>query len=438
MPLLSIQIWLPLVGAVLLLAASKAPAALARGIAWVTALLTFLVSVGIYLGFQQDSFHFQLVESHDWIPSLGIKYALGIDGISLWLVVLTSFIGLIAVGLSRYVTQQTHAFLALVLALESFMLGAFASLDLLLFFTFFELTLFPLYFLIVIWGGERRNFAGAKFFIYTFAGSIFMLIGMIAVAFRMPGGASFDLQQIQQVVSTGQLWQGNTTLETLVFWAFTVGFLIKSPSFPFHTWIADTYSESPAVVPLLSSVMAKLGTFGLLRFCLPLFPDVVAAQTPLLMGLAIAGIVYGGILATIQKDMRRVIAYSSVSHMGFILLGIFSLMYSGMVGAAYQQINHGIVAGGLIVLIGLLYERRKTNQLSEYGGLKAQMPMFATLFLILTLASVGLPGTNGFVGEFLSLLGSFEVSSHKLVPGLSLLYPVIAVSGVVLAAGYML
>ena len=225
--------------------------------------------------------------------------------------------------------------------------------------------------------------------------------------------------------------------ENLVFWSFALALLIKAPAFPFHTWMPDTYGESPTVVPVLSSVMVKLGTFGLLRFCLPLFPDAVLNAVPILMGLGVAGIIYGGIIAIVQPDMRRLIAYSSLSHMGFILLGIFSLTHEGVVGGAYQQINHGIVAGALLVLLSFLYERRKTKDLSQYGGLKAQMPVFAALLLIVILASAGLPGTNGFIGEFLSLMGAFEASAAGAY-GLNWAYPALAGFGMVLAACYLL
>jgi NADH-quinone oxidoreductase subunit M len=435
--LLSLQVWLPFLGAVLLLSGAKSPAATARTIAYVASGATLLVSLLLLVKFNSQDFHFQMLERYRWIPSIGVRYELGVDGIAVWLVALTSLMSVVAVVMSRYVDRHIHAYMALILMLESFLHGAFLSLDLILFFTFFELTLFPLYFLITIWGGEGRRAAGVKFFVYTFCGSIFMLIGILAIGYRVPGTSSFDIIAIQAAVAQGTLWGGNTTLETIVFWSFAFGLLIKTPCFPFHTWMADTYAESPTVVPVLSSVMVKLGTFGLLRFCLPLFPDVVQAQVPIIAGLAVAGILYGAVLAAVQTNFRRVIAYSSLSHMGFILLGIFSLTYSGMIGGAYQQINHGIVSGGLVLLLSYLWERRKSSELNQYGGLKAQMPIFATLFLILMLASVGLPGTNGFVGEFLSLLGSFEAASRSMY-GLSWIYPGAAAFGVVLAAVYLL
>jgi NADH-quinone oxidoreductase subunit M len=434
--ILSILTGLPVLGAlVLFLAPKTAPASAARITALVFSIATFGVSCVVLSKFQPGTFHFQMAEATAWIPGLHISYALAVDGVSIWLVMLTTLIGIVAIAMSRYVEKGVHAFLALILALETFMLGAFLSTDLILFFTFFELTLFPMYFLIAVWGGERRIYTAAKFFIYTFAGSIFMLVGIIAIG-RM-AGVTFDVVAIQQKVASGALWKDNLFAESAIFWSFAIAFLIKAPAFPFHTWMPDTYGESPTVVPVLSSVMVKLGTFGLLRFCLPLFPDAVVSAVPIIMGLAVAGIVYGGIIAIVQPDMRRLVAYSSLSHMGFILLGIFSLTHEGMVGGAYQQISHGIVAGALLVLLSFLYERRQTKDLSQYGGLKAQMPLFSALLLIVVLASAGLPGTNGFVGEFLALMGTFEASLANAY-GLSWAFPILAGSGMVLAAAYLL
>jgi NADH-quinone oxidoreductase subunit M len=235
----------------------------------------------------------------------------------------------------------------------------------------------------------------------------------------------------------GNIWHGGSFTETLIFWAFVIAFLVKAPAFPFHTWMPDMYGESPTVVPVVSSVMVKLGTFGLLRFCIPLFPEAIQSQAPILMGLAAAGIVYGGIIAIVQPDMRRLVAYSSISHMGFVMLGLFSLTVAGFSGGAFQQLAHTVVAGALLMLLAFLWERRKTTVLSEYGGLKPQMPIFAALLLIVVLASAGLPGTNGFIGEFLSILGSFEAASTSGL-GIAWLYPAAAGFGVVLSAAYLL
>jgi NADH-quinone oxidoreductase subunit M len=297
-----------------------------------------------------------------------------------------------------------------------------------------------MYFLISVWGGERRKYAAAKFFIYTFAGSIFMLVGMVALAYlhyRAAGSWSFSLVHIQAAVANGTLWAGALQAQTFIFWAFALAFLIKAPAFPFHTWLPDAYAESPVVGPILSSVMVKMGSYGLLRFCLPLFPDVLQRQIPILMALAVIGILYGGVLAAVQKDMRRMLAYSSLSHMGFVLLGIFSLDQLGLIGGSYQQLSHGITASAMFLLVGYLIQRRGTADFSAFGGLKAQMPTFAALFLISMLASVGLPGLNGFIGEFFALMGAFR-SGFAGVAGLNTIYASLAGAGVVLAAVYLL
>ena len=436
---LMILVLLPILGAIVL---SLLPPdnRLARMVGLGFTGVTFLASVGILAGFRTTTFHFQLEEKHPWVPSLGISLHLGVDGLSIWLLVLTTFLSLLSMAYVQYVNERTKAFIALILLLEAAMLGSFVSLDLIAFFTFFEATLIPMWLLINNWGGEKRNAAANKFLIYTFAGSMFMLIGMVVMAAQMhqvTGVTSFDIVDIQNQVAHGGFWVNGVGAETLVFWTFLVAFLVKSPSFPFHTWIADTYAEAPIVGPILSSAMVKLGSFGLLRFVLPLFPDAVQAQAPLLMGLAVVSILYGAIVAAVQTDMRRMLAYSSVSHMGFILFGIFSLSFTGLLGGAYQQVNHGIVTSALFLLVGFLFVRTGETKFSAFGGLKAQMPVFAALFLVAMLAGVGLPGTNGFVGEFLALLGGFE-SGYAGKFGLSIGFTIAAAGGVVLAAAYLL
>ena len=439
MGVLSILILIPIVGAILL-ALMPADNKTARTIALGFASVAFVVSVGLVTQFKAATFHFQLQERYAWVPDLGIRFHLGLDGLSVWLVVLTTFLTLISLAYGYYVNVKTKAFLALILVLEAAMLGSFLSLDLIAFFTFFEATLIPMWLLVNNWGGEKRNAAANKFLIYTFAGSIFMLVGMVVIAAqmrRLTGSPSFDIVDIQTQVAQGALWANGTALESLVFWSFAVAFLVKAPSFPFHTWIADLYSESPMVGPILSSTMVKLGSFGFLRFVLPLFPDAVQTQAPILMGLAVVSILYGAIVAAVQTDLRRLLAYSSVSHMGFILLGIFSLSYTGIIGGSYQQINHGVTTSALFLLVGFLFIRCGETQFKAFGGLKAQMPVFSALFLVAMLASAGLPGTNGFVGEFMALLGSFE-TGYAGKFGLSTGYAVGAAAGVVLAAVYLL
>ncbi|MEZ0327589.1 MAG: NuoM family protein, partial [Fimbriimonas sp.] len=392
------------------------------------------------LRFDAGSFKFQLTEFIPWLQSAGVNYHLGVDGISLWLVPLTALLTIVALGFSSYVEHRAKLFLAMVLMLETAMIGTFVSLDLILFYTFFELSLVPMYFLVALWGGDGRRRAAAKFFIYTFAGSIFMLVGMVTLAYlhqRATGTWSFSIIDIQSAVSNGSLWAGALQAQSLIFWSFVIAFLVKAPGFPFHTWIPDTYAESPVAGPILSSAMVKMGSYGMLRFCLPLFPDVIRGHIPIIMGLAVIGILYGAILAAVQPDMRRMLAYSTVSHMGFVILGIFSLDQIGLVGGTYQQLSHGLTASALFLLVGFLLQRRGTTEFRAFGGLKAQMPIFATLFLISMLASVGLPGLSGFVGEFLSMLGAYK-AGYAGVAGLSTIYVALAAGGVVLAAVYLL
>jgi NADH-quinone oxidoreductase subunit M len=438
---LSLVTFLPLIGALLLMLLPKENVKLMRHGAAVTATLTFLGSLWLYSGFVSHTFHFQLVEYVPWIDSLGIHYRMGLDGISIWLYLLTTLLSALSIGFSYYVKERVKAYMVAMLILETAMLGVFAATDMILFYTFFEMTLIPMWLLISIWGGERRIYAGLKFFIFTFSGSIFMLVGMIALAMlnRDSGGAlSFNIVDIQANVANGSLWTNAVHLQAWIFWAFAIAFLIKCPAFPFHTWLPDAHVEAPTAGSIiLAGVLLKMGTYGFLRFCLPMFPDVIRNQVPAIMILAIIGILYGAIVSAMQPDVKKLIAYSSVAHMGFVLLGIFSLTHTGIVGGSFQQINHGISTGALFLLIGLIYERRHTRLFSEYGGLKRVMPVYAAIFLIVMLSSVGLPGTNGFVGEFMALMGAFEASFARMF-GLNVVYAVLAGSGVILAAVYLL
>jgi NADH-quinone oxidoreductase subunit M len=441
MGLLSLMTFLPLIGAIVMMFLPQEKVQSHRWIALGTTIATFLVSLVILASFQGDRYHFQMEEFLAWIPQLGINYHLGVDGISIWLILLTTFLTVICVWFSFYVTHRVKAYMVFMLILETAMLGVFVSLDMILFYAFFEASLIPMYFLIAIWGGERRGYASLKFFIYTFAGSIFMLIGMIALAMlhqQATGALSFSIIDIQSQVANGNLWAGAMHLQPFIFWAFAVAFLVKCPAFPFHTWLPDAHVEAPtAGSVILAGVLLKMGTYGFLRFCLPLFPDALPAQVWFIMLLAVVGIIYGAIVAAVQPDVKKLIAYSSVAHMGFVLIGIFSLNHTGMMGGSYQQLNHGISTGALFLLVGLIYERRHTRMFKDFGGLKAQMPIFAALFLIVMLSSVGLPGTNGFIGEFLALMGAFQTAYQGLF-GLNVWYAVIAASGVILAAVYLL
>lgn len=439
--ILSALVWAPLVGAAIVLLIPESFKTLARWISLGVTVITFLISLTVLQRFNGASFHFQMVEFIPWMDRLGIHYRLGVDGISIWLILLTTFLSAVSVWFSFTVDKRVKTYMACLLLLETAMLGVFVSLDMILFFTFFELTLIPMYFLIAIWGGENRAYASMKFFLFTAAGSIFMLIGMIAMQQLMKqqtGITTFSIVEIQDAVANGKLWVGSLTLQALVFWSFAVAFMVKCPMFPFHTWLPDAHTEAPTAGSIiLAGVLLKMGTYGFLRFCIPMFPDAAKNAALPIMVLAVVGIVYGAIVATMQPDIKRLVAYSSVSHMGFVAFGIFSLSYDGLMGGSFQQLAHGISTGALFLLVGLIYERRHTRLFKEFGGLKAQMPIYAAIFLIVMLSSVGLPGTNGFIGEFLALLGGFQSTFNQMF-GMNVWLSVIAGTGVILAAVYLL
>jgi NADH-quinone oxidoreductase subunit M len=431
MGLLSLVIFLPLLGAVVLMLLPKENLGVHRYGALLTSIATFATSLLILGKFSGNTFHFQLAESIPWIPAFGITYKVGIDGISLWLLLLTTFIAIIAVWFSFYVKERTKEFMVFLLILETAMLGVFCALDLVLFYVFFEATLIPMYFLIAIWGGGNRIYSGIKFFLFTFLGSIFMLVAILYLGNK---AGTFDLAALQQLASKGQLSSGS--LEMWLFAAFALAFAVKVPMFPVHTWLPDAHTDAPTAGSIvLAAVMLKMGVYGFIRFCLPLFPEAAIQAAPFMMGLAVVGIIYGAIMAAIQPDWKRLVAYSSVSHLGFIMLGLFALNHNGLSGAVLQSINHGISTGALFLMVGMIYERTHTRLFKDYGGLKRQMPMFAMLFLLITLSSVGLPSMNGFIGEFLAMLGAFQAAFNGAVP---MWMPVMAGSGVVLAAVYLL
>ena len=369
---------------------------------------------------------YQFTEQANWYQPWGISWNLGLDGVSMPMVVLTALLIPIALAASTAITKRTKEFVVYTLLLEAGMIGVFVSLDLFLFFVFFEAILIPMYFIIGIWGSDRRRYAAVKFLIYTAFGSAFMLAGIIALAFNYSdqfGSVSFalsDLMNVEWSVAAGR-W---------MFAAFALAFAIKVPLFPFHTWLPDAHTEAPtAGSVLLAGVLLKLGTYGLIRFNLSLFPEA-SVDAILIMGiLAVIGIVYGAVVAIVQPDLKKLVAYSSVSHLGFIVLGTFALTSGSLQGAVIQNVNHGLTTGALFLLVGMLYERRHTKEISEFGGLQKVMPIYAGLFLFMTFASIGLPGMNGFVGEFLILIGVYAT-----LPTLA----IIAASGVVLAAIYLL
>ncbi|HET7226265.1 MAG TPA: NADH-quinone oxidoreductase subunit M, partial [Candidatus Eisenbacteria bacterium] len=370
---------------------------------------------------------FQFVERRAWIPMWGAEYHLGVDGISALLVLLTTVLTAIAViGAYSSVEKRSREFFATLLALEAGMLGTFVALDLLLFYVFWEAMLIPMYLLIGVWGGPRRVYAAVKFFLYTMAGSVLMLVAILWLWFhqRSLGGApSFDLETLYRmaIAPGAQLW---------LFLAFAFAFAIKVPMFPLHTWLPDAHVEAPtAGSVILAAVLLKMGTYGFLRFAIPLFPQASAYFTPWIVALAIIGIIYGALVAMVQPDLKKLVAYSSVSHLGFVMLGLYAMNSQGLAGAMLQMLNHGISTGALFLLVGVIYERRHTRLISDFGGLWKPLPVYASIFMVVMLSSIGLPATNGFVGEFLVLLGAFR--AHPA-------WAAWAATGVILSAVYML
>ena len=428
--LLTLSWLIPLVGALVMLLIGNADGRRDGVIRWCSlcvAVVTFAVTLGLWAGFDSASADFQFVERYPWIPQFGIDYFVGIDGISLLLVVLTGFLTPVAL-LSSWgsIDRKVKEFSIFMLALEAAMIGVFISLDLFLFYVFWDAMLIPMYFLIGIWGYDRRVYAAIKFMLYTMAGSVLMLIAILGLAYlhsAATGSYTFDLLKLYSldIAPQTQMW---------FFLAFTVAFAIKVPLFPFHTWLPDAHVQAPtAGSVILAGVLLKMGTYGLLRFSFPLFPQAAAYFAPWLALLAVVGIIYGALVAMVQPDMKKLVAYSSVSHLGFVVLGICAMNTQGMQGAIYQMLAHGVSTGGLFLMVGMLSDRRHTRLIAEFGGLKAVMPRFTAAFLILTLASIGLPGLNGFVGEFLIMLGAF-----RWAPG----FVVVAGLGVILSAVYML
>jgi NADH-quinone oxidoreductase subunit M len=424
--LLTIAILLPLAGAILIAFFSPVRSQQIRWVALATSLLTFLVTAILYAGLRADKPGMQFIEIRPWIASPPINYHLGVDGLSALLILLTGFLTPLCVLVSwTGITQRVKEFFLFLLALETGMIGVFASLDLVLFFVFWEVMLIPMYFLIGIWGHERRVYAAVKFILYTMVGSALMLVGILYI-YSLTG--TFDLPRIMESLTSSPLL--TDSVERWLFLAFFVAFAIKVPLFPFHTWLPDAHVEAPtAGSVILAGVLLKMGTYGMLRFCLPLFPHASHEFAPIIIVLAIIGIIYGALVAMVQPDLKKLVAYSSVAHLGFCVLGIFVFDVQGMEGAIYQMFSHGVSTGALFILVGLLYERRHTRLIREFGGLATSLPVYSTFFLIVTLSSLGLPMLNGFVGEFLIIVGSYHSRA---------LYAALAALGVVLAAVYLL
>jgi NADH-quinone oxidoreductase subunit M len=424
---LSLVLFEPLVGALVLLLVDKRNENAIRWIANVFAFLGFAVSIPLWFWFNPQRGDFQFVERATWIPSIGAEYFLGVDGLSTLLILLTTLMGCISV-LSAWtaITDRVKEFYIFMLVLQTGMLGAFMSLDFLLFFLFWEVMLVPMYFLIGIWGSDRRLYSAIKFFLYTLVGSVVMLLGILALYFynhSVNDVYTFDVTAYQKLALP-------FNLQWWCFLAFFLGFAIKVPMFPFHTWLPDAHTDAPtAGSVILAAVLLKMGTYGFLRFSLPILPDASRHFVPMIVVLSIIGIVYGALVAMAQKDWKRLVAYSSVSHMAMVMLGMFALNPVGITGSIVQQLNHGISTGALFLIVGIVYERRHTREISEYGGLSKVMPVYAAVFLIMTMSSIGLPALNGFIGEFLILQGVFVASK---------MWAAFAASGVVLGAAYML
>ena len=430
---LTLVTFLPLLGVLAMLLLKSDDHASIRRIALVTSLIEFVFSLGLLRYFSSADPNFQLQEIHAWIGS-GIQYHLGIDGISLFLVLLTTFLTPLAILCSwQSIQKNVKGFFISLLVIETAMIGVFVSLDLFLFFVFWELTLIPMYFIVGIWGHERRVYAAIKFILYTMFGSILMLVAILWLYNLSPGThglpATFDFPAILYRMSHGQIPLSGTT-EMLLFAAFLLAFAIKVPLFPLHTWLPDAHTEAPtAGSVILAGVMLKLGTYGILRFCVPLFPHAVMRAAPYVATLAIIGIVYGALVATVQRDLKRLVAYTSVSHLGFVVLGIFALNTIAVQGAVYQMLNHGVSTGALFLAVGMLYDRRHTHDIQQFGGLTTPMPVLMAFFCFIALSSLALPPLNGFIGEFLILIGTF--STHHT-------WAVWATSGAVLSAIYLL
>lgn len=429
--LLSLLIFLPLVFA--LVVAAMPNDAWIRRASLVMSIFHLLLSSVLFYRFDPSSAGLQLVERAAWLPTFGISYFVGIDGISFWLVLLSSFLTpLVVAGSWTAIGERVRSFHICLFLLLSATLGTFLAMDAILFYVFFEASLIPMYFMIGVWGGTRRLYATMKFFIYTMAGSLFMLVAIVALIFltlEQQGQMSaslLDFYKLDVPFVAGE-W---LSTQTLLFFAFALAFAIKVPMFPVHTWLPDAHVEAPTPGSvILAAVMLKMGTYGFLRFVLPIFPEATEYFAPLFMVLGVIGVIYGALVAMVQPDLKKLVAYSSVSHMGYVMLGIFALNIYGATGGLYQMLNHGVSTGALFLLVGMIYERTHSRQIADYGGLAKAAPIYSIIFLIVTFSSIAVPLTNGFVGEFMILLGTFE--RNRLIAG-------IAVLGVILGAVYML
>ncbi len=419
-PVLSVIVFLPVIGSLFVLFLKNNNAI--RWTALVVTTAVLLLALPVLSNFDKTTYNMQFVERYPWIPSWGINYFVGIDGISVLFIFLTALLSILSVLVSwRAIGTKVKEFHIAILTMEAGMLGVFVSLDFLLFYIFWEAMLIPMFLLIGVWGGSQRIYAAIKFFLYTLVGSVLMLAGIVVLYFY--GGNTLDILALSSLRYPVQL-------QLWLFLAFFAAFAVKVPMFPFHTWLPDAHTEAPtAGSVILAAVLIKMGAYGFLRFSLPILPEASKAMTPVMLTLSVIAIIYGAVICLAQTDLKRLIAYSSVSHMGFVTLGIFALNLQGMEGGILQMINHGVVTGALFLSVGAIYDRTHTRQIADYGGVASVMPVYATAFMIFTLASIGLPATNGFIGEFLIILGGFTANQWA---------GVLAATGIIIGAGYML
>ena len=432
--ILTILLFSPLVGVLLLLLIKQEEDTLSKYIGIVTSIFTFIISIYLYNIYNINDSSFQFIKSIPLINFIDVKYAVGIDGLSLVLILLTTFLTPITLISSfNSIKKRVKEFTVFMLLLEVGMIGVFVSTDLFLFYIFWEAMLIPMYFIIGIWGGKNKIYATIKFFIFTMAGSLLMLIAILwagnFAALQPDGLFTTDYFKLLSIVHLIP-----KEIQIFLFLGFTISFAIKVPLFPLHTWLPDAHVEAPtAGSVILAGVLLKMGTYGLARFSLPLFPQAAIQLTPILITLAVVGIIYGALVSMVQTDIKKLVAYSSVSHLGFVVLGIFAATEESLQGSILQMVNHGLSTGALFLLVGMLYDRKHSREISDFGGLAKSIPIFSTIFMIVTLSSIGLPGLNGFVGEFLILVGSFNSS---FIP--SKWFTIFATSGVILSAVYML
>lgn len=421
-PILSTLIFLPIAGAIAILLIKRTAETFIKWTAFLISVMTFILSLPLFIGFDKTTSAMQFTETHEWVPDWGIRYALGVDGISVLFVLLTTLLTVLCVMISwNSIKEKTKEFYAALLLTGGTIAGVFSSLDLFLFFIFWEAMLIPMFLLIGVWGGPNRIYAAIKFFLYTLVGSLLMLVGIIIL--YLHSGKTFDVLHMMTINYPYHL-------QLILFWMFFAAFAVKVPMFPVHTWLPDAHTEAPtAGSVILAGVLIKIGAYGFLRFSLPLFPEAAGDMAPVMMILSVIAIIYGGIICLAQTDLKRLIAYSSVSHMGFVTLGIFALNTQGIQGGILQMISHGVVTGALFLCVGMLYDRTHSRQIADYGGAATVLPIYAAFFMVFTLAAIGLPGTSGFVGEFLVLIGGF--TAWKLMG-------VLAATGIIIGAAYML